>query len=257
MTANNSSTITLSGDELKGHNAKNGTCSLSFNLEAITISYASIYSILLIASFVGNYLLIYASLRSNIKIGRTVANIAASDLLFSTVHLPREIVVQIKSSAAFLVSGWIGLLFCKICAFVTDVSIAVSTLSLVLLSVDRMIAVVFPRKYRRVTNKKRRFLILSTWISAMAIHSPYFYTFRLDTIDGETFCLTNWEPAFNHESTHACYYTALLVTVLILPLVTVSILNTVLLVKRRSEKMAPLRSSIASRRHIKINKKAV
>ena len=57
----------------------------------------------------------------------------------------------------------------------------------------------------------------------MAGHSPYFYTFRLNTTNGETLCISNREPAFDHESTHTRYYTALLVTVLIVPLVAVCI----------------------------------
>ena len=102
--------------------------------------------------------------------------------------------------------------------------IAVSTLSLVLVAADRLVAVVFPTKYFQITVKNRRLLILFTWILAMAIHFPYFYTFSLDAINGETVCSSNWEPAFNHESTHNHYYTALLFGVLIVPLVTVSIL---------------------------------
>ncbi|KAL9972600.1 hypothetical protein ACROYT_G018936 [Oculina patagonica] len=183
-----------------------------------------------------------------------ITNIAASDLLFSIIRLPREIVVHIKESPVFLVHGWIGQTLCKICAFVTDVSIAVSTLSLVLVTADRLVAVVFPRQYRRISVKKRWFFILCTWISAMAIHSPYFYTFELATKNGETFCITNWEPAFNHELTHTRYYTALLVTVLIVPLVTVCILQTIILVKLRDDKMALFRAAITNRRHKKKNK---
>ena len=248
MVANNSST------NVKGNNGANGTCLLPIDFVAVMISYATIYSVLMIVSLVGNSLLIYACFRSNIKMGNIIANIAASDLLFSIVLFPREIVAQIKQSAAFAVHGWVGQILCKISAFVTDVTIAVSTLSLVLITVDRLAAVVFPGKYRRITVKKRRFLILSTWILAMAIHSPYFYTFRLDTRNGETFCITNWEPAFNHKSTYTRYSTALLVTVLIVPLVTVSILQTVILSKLRSDKLAPFRSSISNLQHTKRNK---
>lgn len=207
----------------------------------------------MIASLVGNSLLIFASLKSKITMNVIIANIAASDLLFSIVHFPREIVVYIKGSTVFLVHGWIGSLLCKICSFLTDTTIAVSTLSLVLITVDRLVAAVFPRMFVRITVKKRRFFILCTWILAMAIHSPYFYTFRLDVRNGETLCISNWEPAFDHESTHIRYYTALLVTVLIVPLVTVCILQTIILVKLRRDKMAPFRSSVALRRHKKNN----
>ncbi|XP_078372091.1 neuropeptide Y receptor type 1-like [Oculina patagonica] len=255
MFANNSSTTTLKDEEFQGHNAQNSTCLISVDFVAIMISFATIYSVLLIASLVGNTLLIFASLKSNLTMNLILANIAISDLLFSIAHFPREIVVHIKESPVFVVHGWIGEMLCKICALVADVTIAVSTLSLVLITIDRLVAVVFPRRYRRITVKKRRILIFSTWILAMAIHSPYFYTFSLETRNGETFCITNWEPAFNHELTHSRYYTALLVTVLIVPLVTVSMLQTITLLKLRNDEMAPFRTSIVNQRHKKRNKK--
>ncbi|XP_078370300.1 neuropeptide Y receptor type 1-like [Oculina patagonica] len=255
MFANNSSTSSPVTAQFQEQKDENGTCSLAMDPDAIMISFALIYTLILIASVVGNSLLIFASLKSNrITMNILMANIAASDLLFSIVHLPREIVVQVRKSTVFQVHGWIGQILCKTCAFVTDVTIAVSTLSLVLITADRLVAVVFPRQYRRITVKKRWLSVFFTWILAMAIHSPYLYTFNLDTENGETFCITNWEPAFNHESTHTRYYTALLVTVLIVPLVTVCILQTIILVKLRDDKMAPFRATITNQRHNKKNK---
>ncbi|XP_078372097.1 neuropeptide Y receptor type 1-like [Oculina patagonica] len=255
MLANNFSTNCCSKDGFQRDKDENGTCLLPVDFVAIMISYVTIYSALLIASLVGNTLLIFAYLKSNMTMNLILANIAISDLFFSIVHFPREIVVHIKESTVFVVHGWIGEILCKICAFVADVTIAVSTLSLVLITVVRLVAVVFPRKYRRITVKKRRLFIISTWILAMAIHSPYFYTFSLETKHGEAFCITNWEPAFNHKSTHTRYYTALLVTVLIVPLVTVSMLQTITFLKLKNDEMAPFRSSIVNQRHKKRNKK--
>ena len=180
MFVNNSSEFSLGADQ-------NGTCLLPIDFKAMKITYAFIYSVLLIASLAGNSLLLFASLKSNMAMNVLIANIAASDLLFSIVHFPREIVTQIKGSTAFLVHGWIGSLLCKICAFVADVTIAVSTLTLILVAADRLVAVVFSWKYRRITVKQRRFLILCTWILALAIHSPYFYTFRLDLMNGPNY----------------------------------------------------------------------
>ena len=222
MPGNNSSDVFLKADE-------NRTCILPVGPVLIVISYTTIYSIVLVVSLVGNSLLIFACLKSKTTIKLIITNEAVSDLLFSIVSFPREIVVQIKGSTAFLVHGSIGEVLCKMCAFTVDTTIAVSTLSLVLVAADRLVAVVFPTKYIQITVRKRGLLILSTWILAMAIHSPYFYTFRLDAINGEILCATNWEPAFNHKSTHNHYYTALLFVVLIVPLVTVSILQNITL----------------------------
>lgn len=87
-----------------------------------------------------------------------MADIAVSDLMFSIVHFPREILVQIKGSSAFLVpNGLIGSLLCKICAFIVDLSIAVSTLSLVLITVDRFVVAAFLTKFAGIGVQKRRF----------------------------------------------------------------------------------------------------
>ena len=255
--SNNSSTNGT--QDLQGYDNQNGTCTLSTDALAIAISHAFIYSVLLLFSLVGNSLLIYSTLKSKIKMGRIIANIAVSDILFSTVHFPREIVTQIRGgSTAFLVRGWIGLLFCKIGAFVVDSSIAVSTFSLVLIAADRLVAIVYPTRFRLMTVKTRRILVSCTWIVAMAIHSPYFYTFRLEaTSYGEVICNSNWEPAFDHKSTALWFHTMLLVTVLIVPLVTIAILETIVLVKLRSDNMAAFRTSIANQRQAQRNKKLV
>ena len=249
MPGNNSSDVFLKADE-------NRTCILPIDSQAVVIdiSYATIHTILLFASLVGNSLLIFACLKSKTTINLIITNEAVSDLLFSIVSFPRKIVVQIKGSTAFLVHGSIGEVLCKMCAFTVDTTIAVSTLSLVLVAADRLVAVVFPTKYSQITVRKRGLLILSTWILAMAIHSPYFYTFRLDAVNGEILCATNWEPAFNHKSTHNHYYTALLFVVLIVPLVTVSILQIITLLKLRQDNMVLFRTSIANQRHKKKNK---
>ena len=251
MFANNSST---NDEQLKGHNSDNGTC-FPIDYLAVKISYTTITSILLLASLTGNSLLIYASAKSNIRMGLILANIATADMLYSIFHFPREIVTQIKDSTAFQIHGWIGHVLCKICAFFTDVTIAVSTLSLILVAADRLIAVVFPVTYLQITVKTRRLLVLSIWILAMAIHSPYFYTMRLETRNGETLCMTNWEPAFDHESTHTRYYTALLVTVLIVPLITVCVLQTLIFAKLRIDKLARYRSCIGNQLRTKRNEK--
>ena len=88
----------------------------------------------------------------------------------------------------------------------------------------------------------------------MAIHSPDFYGFRLETENGETIGTTNWEPTFHHESTHTRYYIALLVTVLVVPLITVCILQTLILVKLRRDILASSRTCIANQRRTKRNK---
>ena len=87
MFADNSST---DDEQFKGQSGANGTCFLPIDFVAVMISYTTIYSVLLLASLTGNSLLIYASVKSNIRMGLIITNIAASDLLYSIFHFPRE-----------------------------------------------------------------------------------------------------------------------------------------------------------------------
>ena len=105
MFVNNSSECSFSADGFKSHKEQNGTCFLPIDFIAVMITYASVYSVVLIALLVGNSLLVSACLKSHMAMNLLMANIAASDLLFSIVHFPREIVAQIKGSTVFLVRG--------------------------------------------------------------------------------------------------------------------------------------------------------
>lgn len=98
MLGNYSSDVSPKADE-------NRTCILPTDSVAIVISSATIYSIPLIASLAGNSLLIFACLKSKTTINLIVTNVAVSDLLFSVVYFPREIVAQIKGSTVLLVRG--------------------------------------------------------------------------------------------------------------------------------------------------------
>ena len=64
-----------------------------------------------------------------------------------------------------------------------------SVLSLVLIAVDRFIAIVFPFKATFITRKVRAVLLLATWLIPMAHCVPIFQFF---TIGQKKFCKTAW-----------------------------------------------------------------
>ena len=92
----------------------------------------------------------------------------------------------------------LGNILCKLCYFLPDVSLMVSIQSLLLISVDRFIAVVFPLQIKLISSKVRFICISGTWIVAIAIHAPYCYTFKLIT-DGNSYnCLKRWGEWADH-----------------------------------------------------------
>ena len=133
----------------------------------------------LVVALVGNSLLIAAYKRIREPVMLLIANMAASDLLTAIFLLPRLITIAIVDSLAWQVRGLGGTILFKMCTFLSDISLFVSTQSLVIIAVERFLAVVHPLKVRNITAKMRHLLIALTWISTMALHSPYLYTMEL------------------------------------------------------------------------------
>lgn len=204
----------------------------------------TIHVLTLVASLVGNTLLIAAFVRMKEPILLLIANMAASDLLVAAFLIPRLITREVIGSNAFLVHGVGGTFLCKICTFLSDMSLSVSTQGLVLIAAERFLAVVYPVQYKNITVKIRRFLVISSWIMAGAIHSPYFYTFRLMAVDNGNLqvCQPYWGPAFDHKTAHLHYNMFLFLTVLLIPLFITSILYTAIVFNLRRDKMAMYRS---------------
>ena len=212
----------------------------------------TIHVLTLFASLVGNILLITAFVRMREPILVLVANMAASDLLVAVFLIPRLITREIIGSNAFLVHGNGGTFLCKMCTFLSDISLSVSTQSLVLIAVERFLTIWCPILYRKLTVKRRRFLVVSTWIMAMALHSPYFYTFRLVAANPKNpdyqECQPRWDPAFDHQSAQLRYVIFLYLTVLLIPLLVTSVLYTAMITTVRRDKMAAYRSTKGAER---------
>ena len=204
----------------------------------------------LVVALVGNSLLIAAYKRMREPVMLLIANMATSDLLTAIFLLPRLITIAIVDSLAWQVQGLGGTILCKMCTFLSDISLFVSTQSLVIITVERFLAVVHPLKVRNITAKMRHLLIALTWISAMALHSPYLYTMELvkHVKNNATVqvCQSIWavnnRPAFIH------YEIVLFGTVLLLPLTVISILYPIIVIYLRRDKFAAERSSRGKKR---------
>ena len=181
------------------------------------------YFAILLVSFVGNIflvLVIYKNKQLRKSINYFVFNMAVSDIFTSLTIMPIKIVEIISRSYSWKVDSprILGNILCKLCYFFPDVSFVVSILSLLLISMDRFIAVVLPFSAKLISSKVRLTSIFCTWIIAVAVHAPYFYAFRLFTFKNERYCILSWEPAFSHEETNRRYITATNVTFAIVPI---------------------------------------
>ena len=185
---------------------------------------AMAYFFILLVSLIGNLLVlivICTNRQLRTSINYFVFNMAVSDLFTPLTIMPVRIVQIISGSDAWKVdSPWmLGDILCKLAYFLPDVSLIVSIESLLLISFDRLVAVVFPLRAKLITPKARFICIGCTWITAIAVHAPYFYTFRLSSDDDNTtYCRSSWAPAFDHVETNKRFLTATFITFVVLPI---------------------------------------
>ena len=142
---------------------------------------------------------------------------AVSDLLWVATNWP------IYLSSRLTVFGKTALpdFACKLGNYLTFVSLTVSVECLVLITVDRFIASVFPLKVTMISGRIRMALISLAWIIPMGFLSPFLYFSRTAEGPDEPYlCGTDMDSAFR-----AQYLLVGFVLVYIAPLIIIVILN--------------------------------
>ena len=137
---------------------------------------------------------------------------AISDLLYPLFFLPLKITELYVES--WLIGGLLGQALYKLRPFLTFLSTVVSIESLVLITIDRFGAVVFPLRSPIISLKLCPFFILSTWIVAMAVNSPHLFYAKLVEYPGKLACVSGWNKAFGESSFLAIYTLAVFVLIL-------------------------------------------
>ena len=202
----------------------------------IGITFA--YCLIFLVSLAGNTVIgviIYKTKTMRKPINFFVANMAMSDLLFPIFLIPREI--QLLYTDSWLIGGPLGQALCKLVIFLSDTSLIVSIQSLVLITVDRFGAVVYPLRYPLISSKLCPFFILATWIVAMAFQSPELFAYKLVEYPGGLVCERHWNEAFGESWSIENYYVLILVVFFIIPFVLIAILYIIIYFKVNSQKI--------------------
>ena len=192
-------------------------CEITADSAVEVTAKALAFIFIFLVSFIGNIFIlvvIYKNKQLRRSINYFVFNMAVSDLFNPLTVMTVKIVEIISGSSSWKVDRpWLlGNILCKLAYFLPDVSVVVSIGSLLLISIDRLIAVVFPLKAKLISSKVRLISILSTWFVAIAVYAPYFYSVKLISYGNETYCTLNWGPAFDHKKTHRGFVTATFIT---------------------------------------------
>ena len=202
-----------------------------------TIGKTFAYCLIFLISLAGNTvigIIVYKTKTMRKPINFLIVNMAISDLLLPIFAIPPEILTL--HTGSWLIGGSLGQALCKLVHFLTDVSTAVSIQSLVLIAVDRFGAVVYPLRSPLISSKLCPFLILATWIIAMASYSPYFLAFKLVDYQGRLLCRLRWNEAFGESSSVENYFASVLVVFCFIPLVIIAILYIIIYLKLNSQK---------------------
>ena len=180
-------------------------------------------------------LIVYKTPTLRKPINYFIANMAMSDLLYSLFLPPRNLSL-LHTNQSWLIGGQFGQALCKLVPFFDGVSSTVSIQNLVLIAVDRFVAVVFPLRSPLIRSKLCPFFILGTWIVAAAIISPLLFTFQLVQYSGEMRCVTRWKKAFGESSSFADYLLAGSILFRYIPVMLLAILYSIIIIKLKTQK---------------------
>ena len=235
---------------------KGSSCSGPLNHTAAKIGTTFAFCLIFVISLLGNSfigIIVYKTQTLRKPINFFIVNMAMSDLLHPIFHFPWRLTDLYADS--WLISGSLGQALCKLAHFLSDVSTGVSIQSLVLIAVDRFVAVVFPLRSPLITSKLCPFFILGTWIIAMAAHSPYLVALKLaEYRPGQLVCVWRWNEAFGESSSLANYFITLNVVLFYIPIAMLAILYSIIAIKLKSQKIPGERSANAEQQRAKRNR---
>ena len=167
-----------------------------------TLFYCSIF----LVSLAGNTvigIIVYKTKTMRKPINFLIINMTLSDLLYPILLIPISILGLYTDS--WLIGGSLGQASCKLAFFLTNVPCLVSIQSLVLIAVDRFGAVVFPLRSPPIGSKLCPFFILTTWIIAMSVCSPYLFAMKLVKYPGRLDCEILWNEVFGKSLSYENY----------------------------------------------------
>ena len=207
------------------------------NFSALKIGGTVTNCLIIIVSLVANSLIVmivYKTPNLRKPINYFIANMASSDLLFPISWIPLDL-SDLHTNSSFLIDGQLGQALCKLLPFFGDVSFVVSIQNLVLIAVDRFGAVVFPLRSPLIRSKLCPFFILATWIVAVAVNSPYFFTHQLVEYPEGTRCVIEWKKAFGESSSPASFSLAYQILFKCIPVLLLVILYSIIVIKLKTQ----------------------
>lgn len=166
-----------------------------------------------------------------------IVNMAVADCLLAIFAIPHFIVPIVTQSSDWKVHGHAGLVLCKIVFVIIDTAYVASILSMVCLACDRFCAVAKPMNRSLITSATRKGAIILTWVVAIGYSFPYFYTVKMTSHNGSSYCQVDWGSAnIDHVQAITIHTTVSFSVFGILPWVLVIILYAIMIVEIKRSK---------------------
>ena len=235
FTTNKIVNFTMAEDSNSAMNGTHPTSCFS-NPAAVKIGRTFAYCLIFIVSLAGNTLvgiIVYKTKAMRTSTTFLLVNMAMSDLLLPIFLFP-PIITGLHVDS-WLVGGPLGQALCKLHVFFSNVSTNVSIQSLVLITLDRFGAVVFPLRSPLISPKLCLFFIAATWIIATVVQSPYLFAFRLVEYSETLICARRWNETFGDSSSFINYILAMFVIFFCMPLVLMAVLYFIIVLKVKSQ----------------------
>ena len=203
-----------------------------------SFSQVLVYSVIFFLSIFGNGVLIVALCgnysRCHAVMRYYIVNMAAADLLTTVFNIGVQVyhyaLLVMNKQFVWLVDGIAGVALCKMFAFLQSTAIACSVFTLIAIATNRFRAVVFP--FRRTMSNSRAYLVISlVWISAFVIASPMLYAMRVKIVNDSSYCMEDWEPLFDNQSSQEHYTLVLFFSLYLCPLFLLALLYSIIALK--------------------------
>ena len=194
----------------------------------VSTFFTSILALITTVTFIGNMLIVTVffktpSLRTSTNY--YIVSMAVSDFIGPFFIWPLYVSEGMLTRTVFI-SGSSALAACKLGMYFRAVSLTVSVLSLVLISVDRFVAIVFPFKFAVMNRKIRVSLLVVSWLVPLLGVLPYLIFSEITTVENRRVCrfMVSDEAKIGiHANGIALFY--------ILPLITIVVLYSLIMIK--------------------------
>lgn len=188
---------------------------------AIQVMRMSFCAIVILIALIGNAHIITVVCQHH-RLRKAAMNflvVSMADIIITVFNSPRAISRALLGTD-WAISGEFGYILCKAFPFIKELSSFGLVLTLLLIAVDRLIAVLFSLK-RFITNRVAYAAIFFVWIVAIALRSPIFKGQRFILgEDGQTYCFLQFDSElafyFYVKYAFATFYSIPLTCILIL-----------------------------------------